>query len=131
MAAAPGDGIEDRTTKVWRRRPDQGQKIPALWRRPSPDIPAPHHPERGCGLDLRPELVALVIERDVAADDRDLHPPRRIPKTKDTLFELPVDLRVFGTGEVEAVDETERVGAETGKVACILDDGICRPLEGF
>ncbi len=58
--------------------------------------------------------AGLVIQRDVARDDRDLELGcgRRDPV--DRTRELPGDLRAFGVAEVEAVGEGHRLPAGTG-----------------
>ena len=58
----------------------------------------------------RVDVVArgLVVEADVAADDRDAERPARLGHAVDRLGELPHHLGMLGVAEVEAVDERER-----------------------
>ena len=61
--------------------------------------------------------VGLVVERDVARDDRN---PQRLCRLRDGLDRLrqfPADLRLLGVAEVEAVGQRERLAAGAGDVA--------------
>ena len=67
--------------------------------------------------------VGLVVERDVAGDDR--HPQRlaRLGHPLDRLDELPGDRALLRVAEVEAVGEAERLGAGAGDVPRRLEHG--------
>src|SRR5690606_24245976 len=95
---------------------------------PAADRPPPDHADRRRGLYLRPMLVGLVVERDVAADYRAVNGAGSIAEAPYRLGELPVDVGVDRGGEVEAVDDRDRDGAGAGQVRGVLEDGIPGPL---
>ena len=68
----------------------------------------PEHADDRRGVDVA--APALVVEADVAADDRDAEGPARLGHAVDRLGQLPHHLGVLGVAEVEAVDERQRVG---------------------
>ena len=67
--------------------------------------------------------VRLVVERDVARDDRDAERLARGRHALDRLGQLPGDLRLLGVAEVEAVGDRERLAAGAGDVARRLEHG--------
>ena len=74
----------------------------------------PSMPTTGVGSMSRP--CALVVEADVAADDRDAEGAARLGHAVDGLGQLPHHLGVLGVAEVEAVDDGQRPGADAGQV---------------
>ena len=60
--------------------------------------------------------AALVVERDVAADDRHVEAAARVGQAADRLGELPRDVRLLGVAEVQAVRQAERLGAHAREV---------------
>src|SRR5439155_12743744 len=74
----------------------------------------------GRGWD-RP-AVGLVVERDVARDDRDPEGSCGMGDTLDRPSELPADLGLLGIAEVEAIGEGERLAASAGDVARGAED---------
>ena len=66
--------------------------------------------------------VGLVVERDVAGDDRDAERLAGSRHAFDRLRELPGDLRLLGVAEVEAVGDRERLAAGAGDVARSFED---------
>src|SRR5207237_7956891 len=61
--------------------------------------------------------VGLVVERDVARDDRNPERLRSLRDSVDSLGQLPADLGLLGVAEVEAVGQRERFAARAGDVA--------------
>src|SRR6185312_2258843 len=61
--------------------------------------------------------VGLVVEGDIARDDRNPKRLRRLRDGLDRVAELPADLRLLGVAEVEAVGQRERLAAGAGDVA--------------
>ncbi len=70
--------------------------------------------------------AALVVERDVAAHDRDAERAARVAEAGDRPRELPRDVRLLGVAEVQAVREPERLGADAGEVRAALEHGLDR-----
>ena len=68
----------------------------------------------------------LVVERDVAADDRDTERLARLGQSLDRLGQLPGDVRLLGVAEVQAVRQPERLGADAGEVGGALVDRLGR-----
>ena len=64
---------------------------------------ADHAPTVGVGIDRLP--LGLVVEGDVARDDRHAERPAGLGHAADRLAELPGDLGVLGVAEVEAVGQ--------------------------
>ena len=60
--------------------------------------------------------VGLVVERDVAGDDRDAELLGGLGDALDRLRELPADLGLLRVAEVEAVGEPDRLAAGAGDV---------------
>ena len=73
--------------------------------------------------------VGLVVERDVARDDRDAERARRGRDPVDRLRELPGDLGFLGIAEVEAVGQAERLPAGAGDVSRRAEDGLRARVE--
>ena len=78
----------------------------------------PSNPRTGVGIDVGP--AALVVEADVAADDREGEGPARLGHPVDALGELPHDLGMFGVAEVQAVDDGHRRRPHAGQVGHAL-----------
>ena len=86
--------------------------------------PAPRHEphvlEQADAADDRRRVdrppVGLVVERDVAGDDRDAQRLAGLRHPLDRLGELPGDLALLGVAEVEAVGQPDRLGAGAGDV---------------
>ena len=74
----------------------------------------PSTPTTGVGSMSAPRR--LVVEADVAADDRDAERAARLAHAVDGLGQLPHHLGVLGVAEVQAVDERERAGADAREV---------------
>ena len=74
----------------------------------------PDHADDRRGGDVLP--VGLVVEADVATDDRGVEGATRLGHTVDSFGQLPHHLRVLGVAEVEAVDDRQRAGADAGDV---------------
>ena len=96
----------------------------------------PHPPGPGCAGQLadhadhgrredRPGR-RLVVERDVAADDRDTERLARLGQSLDRLGQLPGHVRLLGVAEVQAVGQAERLGADAGEVGGALVDRLGR-----
>ena len=68
--------------------------------------------------------VRLVVERDVAGDDRNLEGLGRRGDAVDRPAELPPDLRLLRVAEVQAVRQRERLAARTRHVAGRVEDGL-------
>ena len=66
----------------------------------------------------------LVVERDVAADDRDAEGAAGVGEAGHRARELPGDVRLLRVAEVEAVREPERLGADAGEVGRALEHGL-------
>ena len=66
--------------------------------------------------------VGVVVERDVARDDRQAERLAGLRHPLDRLGELPADLGLLRVAEVEAVGEPERLAAGTGDVPRGLED---------
>ena len=54
--------------------------------------------------------VGLVVERDVAGDDREIERPAGLADAADAADELAHDLRPLGIAEIEVVGDGERLG---------------------
>src|SRR5437773_278401 len=68
--------------------------------------------------------LRLVVERDVARDDRYAERVGRDRDRLDRLAELPRDLGLLGVAEVEAVGQRERRAAGTRDVAARVKDRL-------
>ena len=75
--------------------------------------------------------VGLVVERDVAADNRHAELLARIGKSPGRAVKLPGDRRLLGIAEVEAVGEAERLGPDAGEVLRALEHGLDRAGVGI
>ena len=71
-------------------------------------------------------LARAVVERDVAAGDRDLEHLARVGQAADGLDQLPHRVGVLGAAEVEAVGDGQRAGARRRDVAVRLRQGQLR-----
>ncbi len=72
------------------------------------------HPHHRRGIDrLAP---GLIVEADIAADDRYAENLAGLGHPPDALFQLPVDLKLFRIAEVEAVGDGQGPGAGTGEI---------------
>ena len=116
-----------------RRRPGRGDHdrialLPATGDathvRDEPDTA--HH---RCGVDR--STVGVVVQGDVARDDRQTEGLARPSHPFDRLRQLPADLRLLRVAEVEAVREPERLTACTGDVPGGLEDGGGAAEEGI
>jgi hypothetical protein len=76
-----------------------------------------------------PTAVGLVVERDVAGDDREVERAAGLADAFDGADELAHDLRALGIAEVEVVGGRERQGARRGEVAPALGDGLLAAFE--
>ena len=72
----------------------------------------------------------LVVEADVAADDRHVERAAGLGEAVDRARELVHDLRALGVPEVQAVGDADRLGAGADEVAAHLGDGHLRALFG-
>ena len=110
---------------VQRRRPAGRPRRPARWKpiaqRRSTSSSSPSMPTTGVGQDGL--AVRLVVEADVAGDDRraELLAGRR--HAADRLLHLVVDVELLRIAEVEAVGDGERLRAGADDVARRLSDG--------
>ena len=121
-----------------RSRPSAGAHEPARDERDDVARPAakPRRPgARGVGqladhADDRRRVdraaAALVVERDVAADDRDAERAAGVGEAGDRAGELPGDVRLLGVAEVQAVRQPERLGADAGEVRRALEHRLDR-----
>ena len=75
--------------------------------------------------------VGLVVERDVARDDREVERAAGLADAFDGVDELAHDLGPLGVAEVEVVGRGDRLGADGGEVAPALGDGLLAALEGI
>ena len=103
-ASATGEAPASRTTSPSRQAPGT--------RRTSSSSPT--QPTTGRRVDRAP--VGLVVERDVARDDRDPQRLARFRHPLDRLDELPRDRALLRVAEVEAVGQADRLGAGAGDV---------------
>ena len=100
----------------------------------SPSSAKPRRPERAAfgSSPTRPTTgvgkigpgARLVVERDVAADDRDRERAAGVREAGDRARELPGDVGLLRVAEVEAVGEPERLGADAGEVGAALEHGL-------
>ena len=74
--------------------------------------------------------AGLVVERHVAADDRDRERAAGVGEARDGARELPGDVRLLRVAEVEAVGQPERLGADAGEVGRALEHGLDRAAVG-
>src|SRR5439155_7483196 len=74
--------------------------------------------------------VRLVVERDVARDDRNGERAAGGRHALDRLRKLPADLRLLRVAEVEAVREADRLARRARDVARSLEDGGLAAREG-
>ena len=72
----------------------------------------------------------LVVEGDVAADDRDAERRAGLGEGAHRAVELPGRGRLLGVAEVEAVGQAERLGADAGEVLGALEHRLQRPRVG-
>ena len=70
--------------------------------------------------------VGLVVERDVAADDRHAERLAGVGEALDGPVELPRDGGLLRVAEVEAVGQAERLGADAGQVLRALEHRLDR-----
>ena len=68
--------------------------------------------------------LGLVVEGDVAGDDREIQRPAGVGHALDAAHELAHDVRPLGVAEVEAVGDGERPRAHGGEVAPRLGDRL-------
>ena len=80
-------------------------------------------PDDGCRMDRA--AVGVVVERDVARDDRQTESLARLRHPLDHLRELPPDLRLLRVAEVEAIGEPEWLSPCTGDVPGRFEDRRC------
>ena len=73
---------------------------------------------------------SLVVEGDVAADDRDAERGAGLGEGADRAVELPGGGRLLRVAEVEAVGQAERLGADAGEVLGALEHRLDRPRVG-
>jgi hypothetical protein len=76
------------------------------------------------GRRVDSDAVRLVVERDVAGDDRKTERLASERHALDRLGELPGDLGLLRVSEVEAVGERERPPARAGHVARGLENRL-------
>ena len=72
----------------------------------------------------------LVVERDVAADDRRLQSAAGLAQAADGFAQLPGDVRLLRVAEVEVVGRAERLGADAGEVGGALEHRCDRAAVG-
>ncbi len=75
--------------------------------------------------------VGLVVEGDVAGDDRDLQGAAGVGDSAHRGLELAHDLRLLGISEVQAVGDRERPRSDAGDRARRLRDGQRRAAVGI
>ncbi len=73
--------------------------------------------------------VGLVVERDVARNDREIQRAAGFADALDGMDELAHDLRALGIAEIEVVGGGERQGAGRGEVAPAFGDRLLAALE--
>src|SRR6202035_35418 len=66
-------------------------------------------------------LGPFVVQRDVAADDRDAECAAAVAKAPHRFGQLPGDVRLLRIAEVQAVGQPERLGADAGQVGDALE----------
>src|SRR5712692_8638884 len=90
-------------------RPHQQHKVALVFqsrREPAAVIlDQPDHAHHRRGMDWR-GTARVVVQAHVPAHDRHLQRAARMRQAVDRLFELPVDLRPVGVGEIEAVGDS-------------------------
>ena len=74
--------------------------------------------------------LALVVEADVAAHDREVERAAGFAHAFEAADELRHDLGPLGVAEVEAVGDRERPGADRAEVAVGFGDGLLSALIG-
>ena len=85
----------------------------------------PHRADRGGWLHRT--AVGLVVERDVARDDRKVQRRAGRAEALDAADELPHHLGPLGAAEVEAIGHRERPGAGGGKISPRFGDRLGAP----
>ena len=93
----------------------------------------PTPPMAGVGRMALPRAVlalGLVVERDVAADDREVEGAAGLGHAFDAADELAHDLGPLRVAEIHAVGGRERGGADRAEVAIGLGDRLLAALEG-
>ena len=73
--------------------------------------------------------VGLVVERDIAGDDREIERPAGFADALDRLHQLAHDLRAFRIAEIEIVGRRQRLGAGRREVAPALGHGLLAAFE--
>src|SRR5438132_7264179 len=80
------------------------------------------HADRGRGINRAP--FGLVVERDVARNNRRAERLAGLADAADALRKLPHDLRPLRRSEVEAIGDRNRPSAADGDISCGLRDGL-------
>ena len=71
----------------------------------------------------------LVVERDIARDDREIERARGLADALHATDELAHRRRLLGIAEIEIVGERERAGADRDQVAPGLGDRLLAALD--
>ena len=103
-------------------------RLPARGRAAGDVVHDAEHADDGRRVDR--DVAGLVVERHVAAGDRDAELAAAVAEPADGLGELPHDARVLGRAEVEAVGHGQRHGAGGRDVAVGLGERQLGPGVG-
>ena len=71
----------------------------------------------------------LVVERDIAGDDREIERPRRFADALEAADELAHRVRLLGIAEIEIVGQRQRLGADGDEIAPGLGDRLLAALD--
>ena len=72
------------------------------------------------GVGMMACLVGLIVERDIAGDDRTIKGKGGISQSLNGLRQLRHDVRVFGIAKIEVVGECQRARAHRTQIAITL-----------
>ncbi len=75
------------------------------------------------------DAVGLVVERDVAGDDREIERAAGLADALHGLDELAHDFRLLRIAEIEVVGRCQRLGARRGDIAPAFGDGLLAAFE--
>ena len=68
--------------------------------------------------------IGLVVERDIAGNDREIERPAGFSDALDGAHEGAHDLRPLGIAEIEIVGDGDRIGADGGQIAPAFGDRL-------
>jgi len=80
------------------------------------------------GSRRNPGAPRLVIERDIAGNDREIQRPRRFANAFETADELAHDLGLFGIAEIEIIGQRQGFGARDRNISPAFGDRLLAAL---